>query len=211
MPRVEPMKPELHVESPTLKLDLAAGQTPKEGFEGVDIWPQSKHVVDLTRFPWPWQDSSVAEVNCSHFIEHLPMQFVDEYGNYVPMGAPGAKDLLFKFFEEIQRILVPHGWVTVVVPNAFSNRGFQDPTHRRFIVGETFLYLHKPWREAQKLDHYITTCDFDGGPDVNGQPVVPIVMTLGESQAWHEDVRKRRFTHEINHVLDWQAQLRARK
>jgi hypothetical protein len=209
MTLVEPQKPELFVEEPKLKLDLAAGQTPREGFEGVDIWPESKHVVNLMRFPWPWADSSVDECFCSHFVEHIPMQFVDAHGNYVPMGEPGAKDLLFKFFEEIHRILVPNGWLTVIVPNAFSNRGFQDPTHRRFIVGETFLYLHKPWRVAQKLDHYNTTCDFDGGPDANGQHVVPIIMT--EAQAWHDDVRNRRFSHEINHILDWQARLRACK
>jgi len=209
VPLIEPQKPELHVDGPTLKLDLAAGQSPKDGFEGVDVWPQSKHVVDLTRFPWPWADSSVAEVYCSHFIEHLPMQHVDPSGNYVQMGAPGAQDLLFKFFDEVWRVLVPHGWATIVVPNAFCVRGYQDPTHRRFIVAETFLYLHKPWRVAQKLDHYNVTCDFDGGSDPTAGHVVPII--LSEANAWHDEVRNRRFTHEINRILDWQAKLRACK
>lgn len=137
------------------------------------------------------------------------MEFVDEHGNYVPMGTPGAKDLLFKFFDEIYRVLVPHGWVTIVCPNAFCNRAFQDPTHRRFIVGEMFLYLHKPFREANKLDHYNVACNFDGGPDQSGQHIRPIVMN--ESNAWHVDVQARRFSHEINHILDWQANLRACK
>jgi len=186
----------------TLKLDLAAGQSPREGFEGVDIWPQSKHVVNLMQYPWPFEDNSVDELHCSHFAEHIPMIFVDDTGAEVSMGMEGAKEAMFKFFDECHRILRPEGWMTVIVPCARSNRGFQDPTHRRFFVAESFLYLSKQWRDINKLDHYNVACDF-------GIDVVPIIPT--ELAVLSPEVQHRRFNGEWNTVLDWQAKLKAIK
>jgi predicted SAM-dependent methyltransferase len=185
-----------------LRLDLAAGQSPREGFEGVDIWEQSQHVVNLLRFPWPFATSSVDELHCSHFIEHIPMEYVDDEGNYVPAGTPGAKDLLFKFFDECWRVMKPDAWLTVVTPCARNNRAFQDPTHRRFIVAETFLYLFADWRKANKLDHYNVDCNFGG--DVN--PTVLIEMN-----ARAPEVQQRMFNESWNAIVDWHAKLKAIK
>lgn len=136
-----------------LRLDLACGQTPREGFDGVDLLaPDAKHRVDLMRFPWPWADGSVRELHCSHFVEHLPMREVKHAGR--------RKDQLFAFFDECYRILEPGGDMTVVVPALKSVRAFMDPTHRRFIPQETFLYLNAAWRALNKLDHYAVDCDF---------------------------------------------------
>jgi hypothetical protein len=129
----------------------------------------------------------VDELHCSHFIEHIPMA-----------TDPAGKDLLFAFFDECFRILKPSGRMTVLCPNARSNRAFQDPTHRRFIVAETFLYLHKPWRVANKLDHYQVDCDFH----VQCDPIVPTELTL-----LHPEAQARRFTESWNVILDWQAVL----
>lgn len=203
--------PKLELETPaiTLKLDLAAGQSPREGFEGVDIWPEAKHVVNLLRFPWPWADNSVAEIHSSHFLEHIPMEFVDEHGNYVPCGTPGAQDLLFKFMDECWRILIPEGRVTIIVPCARNNRAFQDPTHRRFFVAETFMYFFKAMREANKLDHYNVKCNFGSVGEPGIPDVAPII--LSEYNAWTPEVQQRRFHHEWNTIQDWQARLKAIK
>jgi len=192
---------------PTLKLDLAAGQTPREGFEGVDLFEGAKHVVDLQRFPWPWADSSVAEVHCSHYVEHIPAIYVGANGDALdergqPFTSATGKDALFAFFDELYRILVPGGTATIIVPCGRSNRGFQDPTHRRFFMAETFIYLNREWRQQQKLDHYEVGCHFMGD-------VSPIIPT--EYAAWSSDVQARRFTHEWNTIVDWQAVLRAIK
>lgn len=184
----------------TRKLDLAGGQNVREGFEGVDRWPGSKHVVNLFKFPWPFEDNSVAELNCSHFVEHIPMIEVDGFGNPVPFGE--GVDLMFRFFDECHRILVPDGFMQVVVPNGRSNRGFQDPTHRRFFVAETFLYLAAEWRKMNKLDHYGVTSDWA----VNVVPTVP-----GDFNALHPEVQQRRMNHEWNVVIDWVAQIKAIK
>jgi predicted SAM-dependent methyltransferase len=200
-------KPQLYVPPPVLasptvtrKLDLACGQSPQEGFEGVDIWPKAQHVVNLFKFPWPFEDNSISELHCSHFLEHVPMIEVDELGNQVPFGE--GKDLFFAVMDECYRILVPGGMMKVIVPCGRSNRGFQDPTHRRFFVEATFFYLTKEWREANKLDHYNVTCDFQGNVGWS---------LLTEMNALHPEVQQRRFMHEWNTIIDWIVTLQSKK
>jgi hypothetical protein len=134
-----------------LKLDLACGQNVREGFEGVDLYaPQAKHKVDLMKFPWPWADASVDELNCSHFVEHLPLRDVeprDLVAGAAPAAAPAP---------------APGAFMTVACPSVRSERAFQDPTHRRFIAQATFFYLAVPERRAMGLSHYNVTCDFEG-------------------------------------------------
>lgn len=199
--------------SKIIKLDLACGQTPKEGFEGVDLYaPDAQHKVDLFKFPYPWADNSVDELYCSHFVEHLPARAVEQRDlnlNNDSVEESGNiytdfmdKDFLFAFFDECWRILKPNGSMTVVVPCARSNRGFQDPTHRRFIVAETFGYLAKDWRDINKLDHYKVKCNF-------GSNITPIV--LQELTLLHPEAQTRRFNESWNTVLDWHATLIAIK
>lgn len=182
------------------KLDLACGQNCRAGYEGVDRWPKAQHVVNLFRFPWPFATSSVAELHCSHFVEHIPMLEVDDMGEPVPFGE--GVDLFFRFFDECYRILVPGGRLDVITPCARNDRAFQDPTHRRFIVAQTFLYLAKEFRDVNKLDHYGVECDF--GVSVN--PIVDQALTLK-----HSEVAARMMTHEWNRVMDWTATLVSKK
>jgi predicted SAM-dependent methyltransferase len=184
----------------TLKLDLAGGQNVRDGFEGVDLWPGSKHVVNLQCYPWPFADNSVEELNCSHYIEHIPMEYIDAHGN--PTTSAKGKDALFAFFDECYRILIPDGRIQVQVPCHRSDRAFQDPTHRRFITPSTFWYLSKEWRTSQKLDHYNVNCHFIG--DV-GHFIDSAFGLL------HEEVQIRRFNSEWNLVIDWVARLQAKK
>jgi hypothetical protein len=142
-----------------LRLDLASGQVPRPGFKGVDLFTGDFR-VDLLAFPWPWEDNSVDEVVCSHFVEHIPMGFIDDHDVVHALPGVGRKDLFLAFFDELWRVLKPGGKAEIVVPYLMSHRAFQDPTHRRFICEASFSYLMKPWRDANKLDHYNVTCDF---------------------------------------------------
>lgn len=184
----------------TRRLDLAAGQSPREGFEGVDIWPASQHVVDLQRYPWPFADNSVLELNCSHYIEHIPMEMV-------PIVEPvtgrliGHKDALFAFFDECYRILVPDGWLHLQWPAHSSNRAFQDPTHRRFIPMETMMYLDANWRKANRLDHYNVECHFEG--KCNPQISVALVHR-------HPEVVSNHITRYWNSMVDYEAHMQKR-
>lgn len=126
-----------------MKLDIACGQSKREGFTGVDIAKcDGVDVVhDLTVYPWPFEDNSVDEAFCSHYIEHVHD--------------------LFKFFDELYRILKPGAQVQIIAPYGKSDRAWQDPTHIRPILEATFLYANRGWREANKLNHYPISCNFD--------------------------------------------------
>ncbi|MEK7470135.1 MAG: hypothetical protein AAB074_22425 [Planctomycetota bacterium] len=174
------------------------------------MFSDAKHRVNLMKFPWLWADSSVDELHCSHFVEHIPMVYVSPEGEYrnVP-ASTGDRDLFFAFFDECWRILKPGGLMTVIVPALRSNRAFQDPTHRRFLPSEAFLYLSREWRAANKLDHYRAVCDFvaavgPGGPQVDGN--VPM-----DEGVRSPEVQVSRFHTLWNTVLDWQVRMRARK
>jgi len=199
----------------SLKLDLGCGQTPKEGFEGVDLRSeQAKHKVDLFKFPWPFKDESVEELHASHLCEHIPAREIEPRdlqglqtpdGNYIidpltdRVRAFLGQDMFFAFMDECYRILAPDAWMTIVVPSGRSNRAFMDPTHRRFFMQETFLYLSEEWRRLQKLDHYNVHTNF--GVDV------------GHSMPQEEGLRSQealqtRVNHYWNTTIDWIAKLK---
>lgn len=120
-----------------MRLDLGCGKNKKEGFEGVDsiAFEGVDHVVDLTHYPWPWEDGSVEEVHCSHVIEHLP-----------------ARERI-AFANELFRILAPNGKATIIAPHWASCRAYGDMTHCWPPVSEFwFYYLSKSWR-AQNCPH----------------------------------------------------------
>lgn len=143
---------ETTAEPAELKINLACGQTKEEGWLGVDAVkaPGVDIVADLLKFPWKFaKPDSVDELASFHFVEHIP------HGENPPY------DLFFRFFDEAYKLLKVGGKFTVVCPYVTSRRAFQDPTHRRFICEQSFLYLNKAWRDANRLNHYPVTCDFD--------------------------------------------------
>ena len=187
-----------------LRLDLGAGDTPQEGYQSVDLFsPSAAHRVNLCQFPWPWNDSSVDALYSSHFLEHLPMVYVAPTGEYsaVPTSSED-RDLLCRFMDEAYRVLAPRGQFKIAVPSARSNRAFQDPTHRRFFVAESFHYFNRSWRDERGLGHYLCSCDFD----IQVWPIVPneLLKLPGYEQA-------HRYNTEWNSTLDWHATLTSRK
>ena len=93
-------------------------------FPGVDV------VCDIGTQRWPFDDGSVAEARCSHFIEHL------------------TSPQRVHFYNELYRVLQPGGKATIVTPHWASNRAYGDPTHQWPPVSEmSFFYLSRKWRE----------------------------------------------------------------
>jgi len=124
-----------------MRLDIACGKNKKPDFIGVDVWDGADIVCDLEQFPWPFNDNSVDEIFCSHYIEHVP-------------------DLV-SFANELYRIMKPGAKATIIAPYYSSIRAWQDPTHVRAISENTFQYFRKDWREARRLDHYPIVVDFE--------------------------------------------------
>ncbi len=160
------------------RLDLACGQRCKEGFEGVDLLAAAEHKVDLFKFPWPFEDDSVDEIHCSHFVEHIPLRDVELRDLVDPNPQTIERwigvDMFFAFFDEAWRILRHGAAMKVIVPSLKSDRAFQDPTHRRFIPMAAFVYLNRQWLEGQGIPHYRTRCNFD----VNVNPTIPQDLSL---------------------------------
>ena len=190
-----------------LKLDFGSGDNPKIGFDGVDLFAsKAKWRQNLFTFPWPWGDEQVAEIHCSHFIEHIPMTYVtnDVEFSEVPTSE-NSMDLFLKFFEECYRILTPGGKMTCIWPNNKSDRAFQDPTHRRFIPPMFVAYLNRNWRNSNGLGHYLGSCNFTDGN--NGLSVVTPLFPPPDFALFSEEAAQRRMMENWNTFLDYQAVL----
>lgn len=192
--------PKLHVVKDELKLDLGSGQTPAEGFEGVDYRaPNAKHKVDLwSGEKWPWADSSVDALHCSHTIEHI------EKGNRHQTYS-GQGNLFYFFFEECYRIIKPGGTFKLVWPALQSVRAFQDPTHCDYIPLHRMMYLDKNWREMNKLDHYLTMLPCDWVLESGSPTCSP------ENSKRPDAVQQRLYIESWNFSDDFHVNLRARK
>lgn len=128
-----------------LKLDLGCGKNKKEGFHGVDRinFETVDTVLDLGSAKWPWNDDSVDEVHCSHFVEHLE-----------------ATERIH-FVNELFRVLRVGAKATIITPHWASNRAYGDMTHKWPPVCEMwFYYLDKNWRAANAPHNDFYTCDF---------------------------------------------------
>lgn len=123
------------------RLDIACGNRKKPGFVGVDMCSNADVICDLEQFPWPFEDSSVDEVYCSHYIEH-------------------TRDLI-AFFNELYRVMKPGATAEIIAPYYSSIKAWQDPTHVRAISENTFFYCNREWRLINKLGHYPIVADFD--------------------------------------------------
>jgi len=174
---------------PLLRLDLACGNNKKEGFKGVDFvkTDATDFVHDLLTFPWPFADASVEEAHSAHFFEHIP---------HMIRG---------KWMDELYRVLVPEGKVTIICPYYTSIRATQDFTHEwPPISANTFLYFNRGWRDQNKLTHghYDLKCDFDFvyGYSINGNWA-----------ARNDEARNFAMTNYVNAIDDIHVTLTKRK
>lgn len=185
------------VEPQPLKLDFGCGPNKREGFLGVDRYAfdgKVDHVMDVCAGAWPWETSSVDEVWSSHFVEHL-----DQVERC-------------HFFNELWRVLKPGAQATIVVPHWSNARAYGDPTHKWPAISEWFfLYLNKPWRDANaphadKANWPLGyDCNFDGGAVTTVDPNHP------ELKGKHVDVQNYATRNFINVNVDAYATLTAKK
>lgn len=128
--------------SPRL-LDIGCGQSPEEGFVGIDLHSplDSVEKVDLYSYPWPFPAASVDYFRASHFLEHVP-----DWDAH---------------FREIYRCLKVGGYYEIISPFYLNHRWWQDPDHKQPILQERFMYLSQGWRKAVKVDHYGAEVNFE--------------------------------------------------
>ena len=125
-----------------MRLDLASGACPAEGYEGVDSRDLGQPwIYDLEKYPWPWDDDSVEALRSSHYVEH-------------------CADLV-AFMNECHRILKPGGELRILCPYQHSDRAWQDPTHVRALNLKSWAYYDAEQRAGLGVDYAHITCDFE--------------------------------------------------
>lgn len=92
-----------------MKLNLGCGEKKIAGYINVDICGTPDMKVDLSLFPWPFDDNSADEITSAHFLEH-----VQDY----------ERTIL-----EMHRILKPNGVLHFKVPH-FRNPCTQWYLHK---------------------------------------------------------------------------------
>lgn len=169
-----------------VKLDLACGNAKRDGYKGIDIvkTDSTDYVFNLLEFPWPIESESVDEINCSHFIEHIPHDI---------NNSNDKRDGLIQFMDEMYRVLKPKGKVHIQAPYYTSMRAFGDPTHVRYIADWSFLYYNREWIEANKLEHYNIKSNFD---------MKYSYLITNELSLRSEEVRNNAFQHDWNVIDD---------
>ncbi|MDD5551204.1 MAG: class I SAM-dependent methyltransferase [Candidatus Omnitrophica bacterium] len=131
------------------KLDIGCGLFKKEGFTGIDSFDHSKlykpgefilgHIPEILS---DFEDNSVDEIHCKHFIEHIPQYQVIET------------------FNEFYRILKVGCLLEIYVPPSTGRGAFCDPTHVSFWNDMSFRYYDMSW--CKELSHsYGINCDFE--------------------------------------------------
>lgn len=101
----------------TVRLDISAEVNPDV------VW-------DLNQFPYPFEESSFSEVECSDVIEHLAD--------------------ISKAMEEFYRVLEPGGILNITTPHYSCANSFVDPTHRWHLSYFSFDYFC----EGHNLSYY---------------------------------------------------------
>ncbi len=106
--------------NPLLKLNLGCGFKRITGYLNVDSVPDCNpdQVVDLERFPWPWADNSVDEVQLIHVLEHLGRE----------------PQVFIGIMQELYRVCTDDARIFIIVPHHRHDNFQSDPTHVRPIT-----------------------------------------------------------------------------
>lgn len=121
-----------------LRLNLGCGAKRLEGYVNIDKFGSPDIRFDLETFPYPWNDTSVVEIEMHHILEHLGQQ----------------TETYLRIIQELYRICKPGAKIHITVPHHRSDRFFHDPTHVRPIttIGLSMFskQRNREWQEAGK-------------------------------------------------------------
>jgi predicted SAM-dependent methyltransferase len=118
-----------------MNLNLGCGELQQPNSFNVDIRRTSitDEVLDLTQYPWPFDDEQFDNIFAIDIIEHIL---------YV-----------IPFMDECWRVVKPSGIMQARVPWWKSEQSYRDITHLHYFTMESFDYFD-PWTEVGKQYPY---------------------------------------------------------
>ena len=113
------------ISNKSLKLNLGCGTSRKIGMINCDLYPMTaaELTFNLEESNWPFQDSTVEEVELSHVLEHIKNTEI--------------------FFKELYRVCKHGARILITVPYPRHDWFLIDPTHVRSWHHESFSHLEK--------------------------------------------------------------------
>ena len=121
-----------------MKLDLGAGQFPKEGFTPIDLGslcPGAIHYNLECGLPLDIEHDSVEEINANNTLEHIR----------------NLTGLMNACWDALKR----GSAMTIEVPLFPHVSAMKDPTHVRYFVPESFDYFDRDWDYPRQPDYGI--------------------------------------------------------
>ena len=113
-------------------------------------------VHDLERLPLPFPDESFNEIHAYEVLEHV--------------GAQGDYKFFFAQFSDFWRLLKPGGLLCGTSPSYSSRWKWGDPSHRRVIMPESFIFLDQEQyakqvgKNSMSDFRYLYKADFEQTP-----------------------------------------------
>jgi hypothetical protein len=109
--------------------------------------------VDVFTYPWPWMDQQFSGALLGHIVEHIPHDPVfDLCWSIRKTELEVLQDGWFVFFSELWRVLKTGAVAHIIVPHSNSDGALADPTHRRYVLPQTFGYFKNDEGAAQRYN-----------------------------------------------------------
>jgi len=154
----------------------------------VDICGSPDMKVDLSLFPWPWEDNSIDGIFASHIIEHFASQEC--------------------FILECHRILKPGGFLRIAAPHSSCVTSIGHIGHyRTYCYGAFHDYLTKPnyiFKEPlfktteQRLNWWY---EFPDGEGKLSKPMLPIIKLVDKIMNSIININPRVFENTLSGLI----------
>ena len=119
-----------------MKLNLGCGKDYRDGWVNINDKPFHKCdlILDLNRFPYPFEDNSVDYILLKDVLEHL--------------------EDTFKVIGECHRILKPTGRIHIHVPHHTDSAGMGAPEHKHYFCIYSFDFCEDDGKSSAKYVDY---------------------------------------------------------
>lgn len=179
-----------HIEQPNedrvpKRLNLGCGTKKIEGFINVDVNPVFKpdQVVDLNKFPWPFEDNEFDHIVAKDVLEHLGETSAD----------------FIKVMKELYRVSHNGAIWEVQAPHWNCDIAIDDPDHKRKITPGLFKLFNKN-KSLESIREGLSdsTLAFDHDIDIE-----LVDMNFEYTHPWLERIKKREVNEdELNYALN---------